>query len=122
MELSYLVRFRFFLLCLVSLAAIPFALNAQAPAAGKRPLIPGPVDPPQRRRLAGNTRAEAILANDAGAAPGDLALEHMMLQLRRAPEQEQALEQRIAELHNASSPNFHKWLTPAEFAATYGPA
>jgi subtilase family serine protease len=44
----------------------------------------------------------------------------MLLQLRRSPAQEQAVETLIDQLHNPSSPNFHKWLTTAQIAARFG--
>jgi subtilase family serine protease len=46
----------------------------------------------------------------------------MLLQLKRSPEQEAALEQYIAELNDRQSPNFHHWLTADQFAAQYGVA
>ena len=61
--------------------------------------------------LPGNTRPEAIPANDLGAVPDDLAVDHMLLQLKRSPGQERAVEQLIADLHNPESPDFHKWLS-----------
>ncbi len=51
---------------------------------------------------------------------GNLALDHLFLQLRRPAELETALEQYIDELHNSNSQNFHKWLTANQVGATYG--
>src|SRR5512138_927133 len=73
-------------------------------------------------RLAGNTRREAKSENDRGVVADDLRLEHMLLQLRRSPEQEEALQQLIEELHDPDSPNFHKWLTAREFGNRFGVA
>lgn len=70
--------------------------------------------------LSGNTRPEAIPANDLGRVAEGFRMEHMMLLLRRTPEQERALEQLIDELHNPKSPNFHHWLTAKEFGERYG--
>src|ERR1700683_767555 len=87
---------------------------------GSRALIHEPVDENKLVTLAGNTRPEANADNDLGAVSDDLELDHMMLQLKRSPQQEQALVQYIAELHDPQSPNFHKWLTADGFAAKYG--
>ncbi|HYL96676.1 MAG TPA: protease pro-enzyme activation domain-containing protein [Terriglobales bacterium] len=46
----------------------------------------------------------------------------MLLQLKRSPEQEQALQQFIDELHTKGSPNFHHWLTAQEFGERFGTA
>lgn len=80
------------------------------------------IDENQRVTLAGNTRPEANAHNDRGAVSDNLALDHMMLQLKRSPELEQEVEQRIAELHDPHSPNFHKWLTASELGSEYGVA
>ncbi|HUK16082.1 MAG TPA: S53 family peptidase [Bryobacteraceae bacterium] len=85
-----------------------------------RPLIVEPIDESRLQTLKGNTRPEATAQNDAGAVPGDLAMDHMQLLMRRGAAQEQALAQAIDQLHNPSSPTFHKWLTPAQFAQQYG--
>ena len=109
-------------LAFAALLSIFPALHAQVATRGKRALIAGQIDPTKRQRLVGNTRPEANAANDAGAAPADLLMDHMLLQLKRAPEQEQALQTRIDDLHNSASPSFHQWMTPAEFAQAYSPA
>ncbi|MFZ0660087.1 MAG: protease pro-enzyme activation domain-containing protein, partial [Candidatus Binataceae bacterium] len=70
--------------------------------------------------LAGNTRREANRANDRGPVAPDFAMEHMLLQLRRAPQQEQALKKYLDELEDPKSPNYHRWLTPQEFGEQYG--
>lgn len=73
-------------------------------------------------RLAGNTRSQANAQNDAGAVAGDLAMDHMMLQLQRPPEQELALQQLIESQQDPQSPNYHHWLTAEEFGTSFGPA
>ena len=72
--------------------------------------------------LRGNTRPEAKAKNDRGRVSDDLTLNHMMLQLQRTPEQEQALQQFINEIHDPTSPLFHHWITAAEFGQRYGVA
>lgn len=78
------------------------------------------VDETNRVVLAGNTRSEAQAANDRGAVANDFAMEHMLLQLKRSPEQELALQRFIDELHTQGSPNFHRWLTAQEFGERFG--
>ena len=70
----------------------------------------------------GNTRAEAVPANDRGAVADALSMAHILLQLRRSPERERALEQYINEVQNPASPNFHKWLTAQQFGQNFGAA
>jgi len=99
-------------------------LLAQGPgdAPAPRILIPRPIDQSRFVRLAGNTRGEANAQNDRGKAPDSFALDHMLLQLKRSPEREEALRTFIDQQHDSASPNFHKWLTADQFGKIYGPA
>ena len=73
--------------------------------------------------LPGNVRPSALVPeNDRGPLDSAHPLEHMLLQLKRSPEAEAALNEYIAHLNDESSPNFHKWLTAQELGAQYGPA
>jgi hypothetical protein len=87
-----------------------------------RPLITQPIVETSLVRLLGNVRPEVNVANDRGRVPDTLPMEHMFLQLQRPAAQEQALKQLIDELHDPHSPNFHRWLTPTQFGAQFGPA
>src|SRR5260370_8092164 len=102
----------------VALAFLPVgpAINAQVESGlHARPRITQSINEMDRVALQGNTHPEARLANDRGAVANDFAMEHLLLQLKRSPEQEQALQQFIDELHTKGSPNFHHWLTPQQF-------
>lgn len=116
---SYSVLVR--LLCGCALATV-FAstLPAQAPAA--RILIAQPIDSNRLYTLAGNTRPEASAQNDRGQVADTFAMPHMLLQLQRSPEREQALRNFIDQQHDSASGNFHKWLTAVQFGQMYGPA
>jgi subtilase family serine protease len=90
-------------------------------AAGAGPaLIREKVDENKLTTLAGNTRPEANAANDLGAVSDNLAIHHMLLQLKRSPQQEQAVTGFVDDLHNPKSPTFHKWLTAVEFGNNFG--
>ncbi len=87
-----------------------------------RPLVPSRIDNSQRIMLPGNVRSAALRATDRGAVSDSLPLEHILLVLQRSPQTEAALSSYIATLNEASSPNFHKWLTAEELGTQYGPA
>jgi subtilase family serine protease len=87
-----------------------------------RELIRESVDENKLVTLAGNTRSEALSANDQGPVSDDFAMDHMLLQLKRSPQQERIVEQLIADLHNPQSRAFHKWLTAEAFGKSYGAA
>ena len=85
-----------------------------------RALITQEIDESRLVTLKGNTRPEANPTNDRGAVADDFQMEHMLLQLQRPPEQEQALKEFIDQLHDPASPNFHRWLSAQEFGAKFG--
>ena len=99
---------------------IPRAYPQNADSAPKRALITQGVDNEKRVTLIGNTRAAANSANDRGRVADSLPLEHMLLQLQRPPEMEQALEQYEKDLQDPSSPSYHQWLTAAQFGEKFG--
>jgi subtilase family serine protease len=102
---------------LTLLTGVRAAFGAGAQAA---PLITSSINENALVTLSGNTRAEATAANDRGPVAPDFAMEHMLLQLRRAPAQEQALEKFLEQLEDPKSSNYHRWLTAAEFGQKYG--
>ncbi|MGH9714723.1 MAG: S53 family peptidase [Candidatus Acidiferrales bacterium] len=85
-----------------------------------RPLITENLDENKMVTLRGNTRPEARRENDRGIVADNFAMEHMLLQLRRSPEQERSLQQFIEELHTKGSPNFHRWTVARKFGEKYG--
>ena len=70
--------------------------------------------------LHGNVRPEANIENDRGPVADDFSMEHVLLQLRRSPEQELELQKFIDELHTQGSPNFHQWISAQQFGEKYG--
>jgi subtilase family serine protease len=99
------------------------ALFAQrVEVAPARVLITERIDAGQLYTLAGNTRAEATAENDRGRVADTFALDHLLLQLKRSPEREQAFREFIDQQHDFSSPNFHKWLTPVQVGHMFGPS
>ena len=84
----------FCLAVLLTTATCGFTASAQA----KRPLVSQVVDEVQLVTLLGNTRAEVKPSNDRGPVADTLALEHMYLQLKRSPEQQQAVDELIDRL------------------------
>jgi len=96
--------------------------RTQAQTAATRPtrrLITGAVDLSRMVALRGNTRPEANAANDRGAVAADLRLDRMQLQLRLPAEKQQELDQLTRDQQDPKSPNYHKWLAPAEFAERF---
>ena len=60
--------------------------------------------------------------NDRGKVADTFAMPHMLLQLQRSPEREQALRNFMEQQQDSTSPNFHRWLTAVQFGQFYGPS
>jgi subtilase family serine protease len=93
---------------------------AQSSVAAAR--ITTDVDGSSLTTLKGNVPRLARAEYDQGEASPSTQLTHVRLVLSRSAERQAALEKYLTELQDKSSPNYHKWLTPAEFGALYGPA
>ena len=104
---------------LVSCAVFVPALFAQ-PSGRPSPMIREGIDESRLVTLGHNTRPEAIPANDRGRVADDFQMDHMLLQLKRSPERQTAVDGYMSQLHDPTSPNFHKWLTPEQFGQSYG--
>lgn len=94
------------------------AAAAQAPAIR----ITQNVDDASRVTLKNGVSSMLRSATDHGAVDATTAITNMRLVLSRTDEQTAALDQYLAELQQKSSPNYHKWLTPAQFGERFGAA
>jgi subtilase family serine protease len=103
-------------------AAAQDAHKVSSGTATPRALITQAVDESQLTVLKGNTHPLARPQFDAGAAPGSLPMQRMLLVLKRSPEQESALRKLIDDQQDKASPDYHKWLTPEGFGKQYGPS
>jgi subtilase family serine protease len=80
------------------------------------------VDDSDTVTLPGNVPPLARPEFDKGPAPSSLPMERMILVLKRSAEKQAQLDRFLAGVHNPSSPDFHKWLTPEEFGNRFGPS
>ena len=111
-----------FFLGVVGLACSSFPAHGQGIDSGRhsRALVTQKIDENKRVLLSGNKRPEANAGNDRGAVAEDFPVDHMLLQLKRPAEQEQALQEFIDEQQTKGSPDFHRWLTAQEFGERFG--
>lgn len=84
--------------------------------------ITSPIDASQLVTIRGSVHPLANAQNDRGAAPDNMTIDRLHLVLKRSPSQETALRELIQEQNTPGSPNYHKWLTPAQFGAEFGPS
>ena len=103
--------------CTLLSSTILFAQHA-APAVR----ITTPIDASQLVPLKGSVHPLANAQNDRGAASPEMQLDRLHLILKRSPAQDAALRELIQEQNTPGSPNYHKWLTAAQFGAQFGPS
>lgn len=104
------------------LPALCTGLPGSAQTRTARPQITKPIEGSALLALRGNVHPLARPEFDRGPAPLSLRADRMVLVLKRTPLQEERLRQYLASLEDRNSPNYHRFLTPEQFAAQYGPA
>jgi hypothetical protein len=93
-------------------------LHAQTSAAR----ITERIDPAHLTTLHSGVHPLARPEFDRGEISGGTRAERMLLVLARSPAQEGALRTLLESQQDASSPQFHQWLTPSAFGANFGPS
>lgn len=68
----------------------------------------------------GNIHPLAKAGHDEGQVQPSTTLPRITLFFNHTPAQQSDLENLLKERQDPSSPNYHKWLTPAEYAARFG--
>jgi hypothetical protein len=99
-------------------AALLAALAASLAAQQDR--VAGPVDRSHVRELTGNTHPIGRSLVDVGAVDPALRLNRVTLMFQRSSTQQTALDRLLRDQQDLSSPNYHKWLTPEQFANQFG--
>jgi len=113
------LRFKARLLSLPALVLLAATTISSAQAAVQN-RITASITADARTSLEGTVAPRARLASDLGAADPKLALTDMSLRFSVTPTQQAALTELLLEQQQPASPNYHKWLTPAQFADQFG--
>jgi uncharacterized protein (TIGR03437 family) len=98
----------------IGLALVPFKGVAQESR------IPGLIDSTQTVTLKGNVNPKAQAQYDLGPVDPAFKLNYVTLALKPSTKQQAALEQLLGEQQDRSSPNYHRWLTPEQYADRFG--
>ena len=94
------------------------SLAAQAPV----PRITSEITSAATAPLKGSQHPLAQAQSDAGRMPADTRLTGMSLVFSRSPAQQADLQALIVAQQTPTSPLYHQWLTPGQFAARFGTA
>ena len=101
--------------CLFAIASPVLAQPAPA-------LVTQTVNNSVRTVLPNNVHPLARAEFDQGEAPAELVLHRLMLVLKRSDQQETTLRRLLENQQYKKSPSYHRWVTPVEFGAQFGPA
>jgi subtilase family serine protease len=75
-----------------------------------------------QRTVTNSVHPLAAKQNDVGRVAGAQVFHRMVLLTQRSAAQEADLKQLLKEQQDPGSPNYHQWLTPAEFGKRFGPS
>jgi subtilase family serine protease len=104
------------LFALVSISA----LRASAQSVSQADRISAAIASDQMVTLVGHVPHKAKPEYDQGPVDSSFQLNEVTLLTLPSPSQQKAIDLLVAEQQDASSPNYHKWLTPEEYANRFG--
>ncbi|HMK22687.1 MAG TPA: protease pro-enzyme activation domain-containing protein, partial [Terriglobales bacterium] len=78
------------------------------------------IDDRETIQLRGTVHPMLQRGSDQGRMDGGMRLEGVSLVFKRTAAQDAAAEKLAAEQQDSSSPNYHKWLTPEQYADRFG--
>ncbi len=82
--------------------------------------IAGEIDSAHKVALKGNVHGLAQPRFELGRTDGSMMLHGITLAFRPSAAQQKDLDNLLAQQQDRSSPNYHKWLTPSQFADRFG--
>src|SRR3984885_1258999 len=97
-----------------TLGVLTAALNAQPDR------ITAPIDNSKTVVLSGHVPPRVRREVDQGAVTASFPLPAMTLDLKHSASQQSALDQLLANQQNPASADYHKWLTPEQYADRFG--
>src|SRR5664279_1301875 len=83
-------------------------------------LIKGPIQDTQRARMTGHVHPMAKAENDLGPLDASITLSAITLVLGQTPEQQADLDRLLTAQQDPSSPDYHRWLSPEQYADRFG--
>src|SRR5438034_711418 len=101
--------------------AAPLALCLLIGTAAAQPThITRAIDNRERMTLGGHLHPKALAENDQGRVSPSMEVSYVTIALAQTASQQAELETLLAEQQMPGSPNYHRWLTPDEYAHRFG--
>jgi Pro-kumamolisin, activation domain/Bacterial Ig-like domain (group 3) len=104
----------------ISACTVAFVLASSSPGMAQTSRLSGQIDASRPTKLIGTQFPMARAENDIGRVSSEKRLEGMTLVLSQTTGQTTDLEALIAAQQDPSSPLYHKWLSPEEYASRFG--
>lgn len=89
-------------------------------AAAQTARLTAPIEEGSRVTLRGTIHPRTRAAVDLGYVEPSRKIGPMIVLLKRSPEQQAAIQKMLEEQRDPGSTNFHKWLTPDQYADRFG--
>jgi subtilase family serine protease len=102
--------------CVVIAGFLAFALTASAQIRNR---ITQPMESGKRAVVSG-VHPLARAEFDRGPAAGGMRIDRAAMVFKLSPAQQSALDKLLAEQQDPASPNYHRWLTPEQYAERFG--
>ena len=104
----------------IALRFLPIVCILTGAVSAQPRLIKGPIQDASRVRLTGNVHPMAKAENDLGPLDPSEVLPAVTLVLQQTPEQQADLDRLLAAQQDPASPDYHRWLTPEQYADRFG--
>ena len=101
-------------------AVCALMLFVQSAVSAQQVRINGKIDNTRRITLRGHLRPQINATNDQGRVAPSLELSYVTLMLSQTDAQKAELQQLLAAQQTPGSADYHRWLTPEEFADRFG--
>jgi uncharacterized protein (TIGR03437 family) len=98
----------------------PFCCLSGALLYAQQDRIAARIDNNQRVPLQGHVHPNARPQYDRGPVAPSFQMPAITMFLKPSATQQSALQQTLADQQNPASPNYHKWLTPEQYASSFG--
>ena len=102
------------------LFALSFLVLTASLASAQRSRLQGPIQSTKRVALTGHVRPQLESAIDDGPMDPAEPIHDLTMVLRPSAQQQSDLDQLLKEQQDPASGNYHRWLSPEEYAARFG--
>jgi uncharacterized protein (TIGR03437 family) len=114
------MNFQRYLPAVTYLSVCAIALHAQQKPIVQQGRLRTAINSNQRTTLAGHVHPMVNANSDRGAVASSFLLPSITIYFKPSPAQNTALETLLADQQNPNSPRYRQWLTPEQFADSFG--